>query len=406
MDDDGRIGLWRVGDGYASPWVVISATDFLFRAHERGYVVPEKARAALKARLIVEANGNSRTDLKERAYASLLLVRQGAGDIGALRYMHDNSNYNQLAMGFLGASLSLMGDKGRAASAMRQSLDRGDSRYDNKDYYASALRDYAILLAAAAEGGMIDYLPPLLEKIQRYTSLAKDMNTQEKAWLLMAAQAMRKGGGITLAVDNVALAGKSVASSRTVVPTEAQQTKGFTVANRSGRDIWRTLTLHGVPVKEPPPLSNGVTLEKTLHRLDGGKIETARLLQNDRIVVVLKGEVTDSDNHPLVLVDMLPAGLEIESFVLSDKEFAWLGKPVKVRVREKRDDRVVIAFDRYPGHGEYDPDEREREDGKSFTVAYVARAVTLGDFILPGGQVEDMYRPYHPSIFLTERNRV
>jgi hypothetical protein len=90
---------------------------------------------------------------------------------------------------------------------------------------------------------------------------------------------------------------------------------------------------------------------------------------------------------------MLPAGLEIESFVLSDKEFAWLGKPVKVRVREKRDDRVVIAFDRYPGHGEYDPDEREREDGKSFTVAYVARAVTLGDFILPGGQVEDMYRP-------------
>jgi uncharacterized protein YfaS (alpha-2-macroglobulin family) len=103
--------------------------------------------------------------------------------------------------------------------------------------------------------------------------------------------------------------------------------------------------------------------------------------------------VTDADNHPLLLVDMLPAGLEVESFVLSGKEFRWLDKPVQARVREKRDDRVVVAFDRYPGHGDYDPEENTRDNGKIFTVAYVARAVTLGDYILPGGQVEDMYRP-------------
>jgi uncharacterized protein YfaS (alpha-2-macroglobulin family) len=167
------------------------------------------------------------------------------------------------------------------------------------------------------------------------------MNTQEKAWLLMAAQAMNKGGGISLAVDNVSLVGKSTVTSRTVTPTVAQQANGFTVTNRSGGDIWRTLSLHGVPVKEPPPLSNFVTLEKSLHRLDGKKIDEARLVQNEQVVVVLKGMVTDADNHPLVLVDMLPAGLEVESFVLSGKEFRWLDKPIQARVREKRDDRVV-----------------------------------------------------------------
>ncbi len=29
----------------------------------------------------------------------------------------------------------------------------------------------------------------------------------------------------------------------------------------------------------------------------------------------------------------------------------------------------------------------------SFTFAYVARAVTPGDFLLPGAQAHDMYRP-------------
>ncbi len=33
------------------------------------------------------------------------------------------------------------------------------------------------------------------------------------------------------------------------------------------------------------------------------------------------------------------------------------------------------------------------EGNKTFTLAYVARAVTPGDYYLPGAEAKDMYRP-------------
>ena len=43
QSEDGAIGLWRIGDGQASPWLGAYATDFLMRASEAGYSVPRAA---------------------------------------------------------------------------------------------------------------------------------------------------------------------------------------------------------------------------------------------------------------------------------------------------------------------------------------------------------------------------
>ena len=84
-----------------------------------------------------------------------------------------------------------------------------------------------------------------------------------------------------------------------------------------------------------------------------------------------------------VLDDALPAGFEIE-MVLGPEDaqegpFKFLGKLTSVSVQEKRDDRYVAAM--------------SLEGGKDFAVAYVARATTPGDFLLPGAEARDMYRP-------------
>ena len=47
-------------------------------------------------------------------------------------------------------------------------------------------------------------------------------------------------------------------------------------------------------------------------------------------------------------------------------------------MQEARDDRFVASMD-LPGQ-------------ETFTFAYVARAVTPGDFLLPGAEARDMYR--------------
>ena len=58
--------------------------------------------------------------------------------------------------------------------------------------------------------------------------------------------------------------------------------------------------------------------------------------------------------------------------------YGWVGEISRFKVAEARDDRFVGAVDL-------------REE--RFTAAYIVRAVTPGDFAMPGTVIEDMYRP-------------
>ena len=87
----------------------------------------------------------------------------------------------------------------------------------------------------------------------------------------------------------------------------------------------------------------------------------------------------------LLLVDMLPAGFEIDNPKLVDSGqisgLNWLKRTIEPSNAEYRDDRFVAAFDRYPSQQ------------NSFTVAYVVRAVSPGRYVHPPALAEDMYRP-------------
>ena len=86
-----------------------------------------------------------------------------------------------------------------------------------------------------------------------------------------------------------------------------------------------------------------------------------------------------------LLVDLLPAGFEIENASLeggrNTEELSWLGDLTETRHTELRDDRYVAAlqFNRY--------------DDRSFRLAYTVRAVSPGTYRLPAAYVEDMYEP-------------
>ena len=58
--------------------------------------------------------------------------------------------------------------------------------------------------------------------------------------------------------------------------------------------------------------------------------------------------------------------------------FAFLGEIDTAQTAQAQDDRFVAAVDVY---------------GEARTLAYVVRAVTPGDFAIPGVVAEDMYRP-------------
>jgi len=145
------------------------------------------------------------------------------------------------------------------------------------------------------------------------------------------------------------------------------------------------VTVSGAPTTPEPAADHGFKLERSFHTLDGEDADIAHAKQNQRFVVVLK--VTDAQPQfaRVALIDYLPAGFEIDNPRLVSSgdtgTLGWIenaGTPVHT---EFRDDRFTAAFD------------RTNSDAAVFTVAYVVRAVSPGDYVLPQAEVEDMYRP-------------
>jgi uncharacterized protein YfaS (alpha-2-macroglobulin family) len=142
-----------------------------------------------------------------------------------------------------------------------------------------------------------------------------------------------------------------------------------------------------------PAAEHGLTLSKTVWTLSGQPADLSNLKQNERVIVVLQGRMNNNLYRRMAATDLLPAGLEIESALSGDdaKLYSWLGSLSNTDVQEARDDRYVAAFNigsRYrPAH------RKGPEPQPHFRLAYIARAVTPGNFAMPAAEVEDMYTP-------------
>lgn len=407
---DGAFGLWRANDASATPWIGAYATDFLWRAKQQGYIVPdaalELAYQGLRRVARVDDFGavsydfsvyrwpgiNDTQELlrsRSAAYALYVLAKAGEADIGQLRYFHDTRLRDEpspLARAQIGAALAHMGDRARARSAFRMAEQALGYR-NNGDWYQTPLRDLTGVIALAAEAGETETVARLRTRLLREERDPDNMMTQEQAHMLLALNSLlRAAGPVTVSLNGDAAAG------RRVMADAARITQGLVFRNDGRGTVWRTTTLQGAPREAPGAASAGFSIDKRIYRLDGTIADLNAIRQSDRVIVVVSGMPEGARTYPAVLVDLLPAGLEIESVLRPEDgfippsydgaqrsgPFAFAGQITYARIAEARDDRFVAAAD---------------IRNASFRFAYVARAVTPGEFTLPAAQVEDMYRP-------------
>ena len=388
---DGSFGVWNESDNTV-PWLDAYATDFLMRAKEHGRNVPDYAvKSALSwLRDYVRQDRTEAKELPALAYAHYVLTRAKAGDLAALRYFNDTKMADlptQLAKAQLAAALAQYGDTARASAAYDAAFAPPPKRPLNLRYvdYGSDLRDSAAVLAFAA--GNRDAEPRLTAVMDRITELfahAGRTSTQEQAWLLMAAEtaARAAGGTMTVAENNAAPQSRGE-------PLYLRRPLGgggapATIVNRGTSAIWRTVSITGVPKSDLPAESKGYTVSRTVYRPDGSTPDLKKVRQTDLFVVVIKGKRTDASRAARTLVvDLLPAGFEIENANAggqSSWNFGWLKGLTEAAYTEQRDDRYIAALDL-------------GENAAEFTLAYVVRAVTPGEFAYPALVVEDMYEP-------------
>jgi uncharacterized protein YfaS (alpha-2-macroglobulin family) len=397
QDASGAFGVW--GPGVPDLWLTGYVTDFLTRAKELGHAVPQERFTQALDRLanFISYAQDFEKGGEDRAYALYVLARNGRAPIGELRYYADtriDRFSTALAQAQIGAALAMTGDKPRAEKAFRTALATmgADDADSGRADYGSRLRDGAAVLTLISETRTLPgEQPGLATVIERAQATRSYTSTQEQAWMLLAARALSEAAdGTKLTVNGAAHNGEL---TRALTAADLGQ-GGLSILNTGDTPVAAVVSVTGSALTAEPAASKGFTISRTYYTLDGSKIETGdgpmSVAQNDRMVVVLKLEGQHTGGRVL-LVDRLPAGLEIENPRLVEsgdiKSLAWLQTAGKPAHTEFRDDRFVAAFDYFQG------EDRSSGTKPTATVAYIVRAVTPGRYVHPAAAVEDMYRP-------------
>ncbi len=386
---NGSFGLWSPGGD--DIWLDAYVSDFLTRAKERNFAIPDVAFKLALDRLknyVGNAPEPSKDGGSDLAYALYVLARNGNAPVGDLRYFVDAklADFTTVtAKAQLAAALGMMGDRGRAervyASALGAIPQQPALQIGRTDY-GSILRDAAALVTLAGEGNAPR--PTILAAVARIETarpLTQYTSTQENAWLVLAARAIaRDAGNISLVVSGEKRTG---AFYRRFGATGL--TQPLTVANTGEGDLQAVVSVSGAPLVAEPAAERGFKIERSFHNTAGETVDVTKAKQNDRIVVLLKMTEAQPQFGRIMVADYLPAGFEIENpRLVSSGEtgtLEWIDDAVMPAHAEFRDDRFTAAFD------------RSASNPAVFTVAYVVRAVSPGRYVLPQAIVEDMYRP-------------
>ena len=269
---NGSFGLWSAGGDDA--WLDAYVTDFLTRAREKGFAVPDVLFKNALDRIrnsVVNANEPEKDGGRDLAYGLYVLARNGAAPIGDLRYLADTKLKDlatPIAKSQLAAALALVGDRNRAERVYAAALDalapKPVLEFGRVDY-GSALRDAAALVSLAREGNAPRAtLTQAVMRVEAARGLTPYTSTQENAWMVLAARALAKE---TLALD---LDGSPVKAAlyRSYKASEIGS-QPIKITNTGDAPVQAVVSVSGSPVTPEPAASNGFKIERNYFTLDG-----------------------------------------------------------------------------------------------------------------------------------------
>ena len=350
QDSNGSFGLWSVGGN--DVWLDSYVTDFLSRARERKYAVPDEAFKLALNRLrnavaaTTDAGKNGGDDI---AYALYVLARNGAAPIGDLRYLADaklDALSTPIAKAQIAAALAMVGDRARAervyAAALASIAPQPQPDLFGREDYGSTLRDAAALVALAVEGDAPRAtVQAAVQRVGAAYAASRYLSTQEEAWLLLAARALAKnGGGLALDVNGEA---RQRPFSRTI--RAADLTAPLRITNNGDAAVDGVVTVTGAPVTPEPAAEKGFKIERETFTLAGDPVDAKSVKQNTRLAVVLKITEAQPQFGRVIVADYLPAGIR-------DRQSAHrlVGRHRNLVVDHRRGRAGVVRVSRRPLH--------------------------------------------------------
>jgi len=399
QSSSGDFGLWSsYGDG--DTWLDAYVTDFLTRAREKGYQVPDLAFTTaldnLENRL---AYASDFQDGGEGvAYALYVLARNGRASMGDLRYYLDAKLQNfatPMAKAQVAAGLALYGEQDRAVTGFRAALAAlpAETGQTYRSDYGSRLRDSAAVTDYVASASLGRALTSeAIDRLKAAQSTAPGRSTQDMAWQLLAANALNESA----ADARLSVRGEET-PGRLAWSLEGSEVAQFPAEVRNNGDAATELlvSVSGQPLVPEPAGGKDYAVERTVYDLDGNPVDPSAVPVNTRLAVVVTVRALSDQPGRLMVVDRLPAGLVIDN-------------PRLVRSGDIGGLSFLNTVDQ-PEHSAFYRDRFEvavnqtRWSGKELSFAYLARAATPGNYAHPPASVEDMYRPDRRAITETGR---
>ena len=426
----GRVASMQVASGHFSMWGGDSSVnemltpyivEFLLDAREEGFLVPDgvlqKALQRLNDDLLSGGHpfyGYEHADhlrFADQAYAGYVLARVNRAPLGTLRALFDDErgkSVTALPLVHLGIALKLMGDAPRAQKAIAEAFDKDVQRPWYLGDYGSELRDTALMIALAHRYGL-----SRPGDDARVFELARSMASADHAadagerrwgpgWRYLSTQEQiaiaRLGRTLVRDGDTVVAGTLVVGDTSAAIEPDRLWSRVFDAADigagvrflpEGDLPLYVMTDVAGIPRAAPPPDDHHVAIRRTFYTLQGKPWEPAPMREGDSLIVGLSLEARSAMPDAL-LTDLLPGGLEIENFNLTDaKQWADVvvdgisitdrAQAAEVRHEEFRDDRYVAAL--------------KLDEGQQAHVFYLVRAVSPGTYRVPPPLVEDMYRP-------------
>ncbi len=427
----GRIASMQIGSGHFSMWggessvntfITPYVVEFLLDARDEGFVVPDamlqKALQRLSDDLLSGGHpyynyeNSDHLRFADEAWSAYVLARVNRAPLGTLRALFDNErskSITALPLVHLGIALKLMGDAPRAEKAIDEAFAMKVKRPSWLGDYGSDLRDTALMVSLAQRFGMskpefgarVFELARSLKVDQREAEQSQSrwggsgriyLSTQEQVAIGRLGKSLIKDGdAVVSGTLDIGDTQKAISPdrlwSRSFDASELRA--GVRLTPKGNPPLYLSTDIVGIPTTPPPVDDSQVSIQRTFYTLDGKPWVVAPLKEGDALIVGLKIEAR-VEMPDALLVDLLPGGLEIENFNLTDsKQWADVivggitlsdrSSAADVQHEEFRDDRYVAAL--------------KLDKGQQANVFYLVRAVSPGTYRVPPTMVEDMYRP-------------
>lgn len=413
---NGSFALWDAR-GVEERWLTVYVTDFLLKAKELGYQFSDNALTSAVSKLRDYTRNmrlrDSRNfdndeyyrwkhyELSYRAYAAYVLSKINKVNLQDVRKLADDfSSYAEspLALAQLAMALENMGDEKRAKETWSKVQTLANKRRERAYYgdYGSDVRDLAQVSQLMLDSKVLKnqkedpfmFMNDLVKKLDKRSYLS----TQEKGSLFRMARDFNNYS--SKANWNLSINQQSVQQSNDYVKSyygdDARE--GFSFVNSDESVVYINVKSQGYAKNNNLSVSDGIDLKRRYYDMSGSPREVKTLKSGDRYLVRISARAQKEHSHlaDVMLVDLLPAGVEVEN---QNLENSFDISEIKVdgkTIRQWHEKSNVI-------HAEFWDDRFMAvvplTDHKTTELFYMVRAVSPGEYTIPSSFAEDMYRP-------------